>query len=425
MQEKGNIPFLVLFAMAFLIVSLPIYFIFTNKSARNTDNTVSITKEEPYAGTKLNSQSLLGYVANFENLSLSDLPMIGDVRNVGEYNGNKIVIGYNKVIEYDPKTNLVVRLGTGILNSQYSGTVLGNKLYTGVNGRMMGQQPNVTWGSSTIYITNLATGITEKSLLTDKIFSYKLGNLRLITLGKYIYGGSSDGVIRIDPEDYSYKLFTPNDLKIENPGTIYLRNNTVYFTDWNFSKEAKLDLETQTWSVDPKDIPSMGSIINTGPEVWNVPQLDSFEAISQMVGDQYYLFSTQAIYTLSRNEFPKLLTNLKFSSGQNNFNKLSDKAYVTSDKRMALLFRVVGSQGQDLLLHVFKVDLGTGSVVELKTNEKELSDPTSYNNLFSKIFYISSATFSEANGVVTAHDETTNSEVLKVFLKENVVEISH
>src|SRR3989344_4851333 len=77
---------------------------------------------------------LINYVPNFDKLSLDDLPHLIDYRHIHKYNNHLLITGYNKIVEYDPSSQKVIRQNnTNVLNCIYDSALIGNNLYISCN----------------------------------------------------------------------------------------------------------------------------------------------------------------------------------------------------------------------------------------------------------------------------------------------------
>ncbi len=154
--------------------------------------TPEVIKENPYLDIQKIEikNALVPYVPNFDNLSLSDLPNISDVRAAYSYNSHVILVGSSNIIELDPKTNEIIRVAnTSIFDCFYYSIKIENDLYLACNetGKLKLQG---------IYKLDLKTGNVIKS------YKPKLGvdftNLNIALSGKTVWGGAQNGVIKID-----------------------------------------------------------------------------------------------------------------------------------------------------------------------------------------------------------------------------------
>src|SRR3972149_9654313 len=57
-----------------------------------------------------NKQALVSYIPNFDNLTFNDLPNFSDFRDIHDYNGHLLVIGLDRIVEYDKENNKFVRI---------------------------------------------------------------------------------------------------------------------------------------------------------------------------------------------------------------------------------------------------------------------------------------------------------------------------
>jgi hypothetical protein len=212
-------------------------------------------------------------VPNFSNLKIDDLPSFIDLRAAYQYGNQLILVGYGRIVFYDPQTNSFLKQNQ-LLRCTFTAALFGNNLYVGCNGEMISQNKEVTFEPSTIYKIDLTSGKIMNIYFGPSQNDHKLVNIKLAKNGNYIWGSSDDENFRFDPESETFNFYSTRDS--------------------NFPQ-----IDTNFPQIDNK-VKDQGSL--------SVPK---FCGITNLINGKYYLISNVGVYTLASNEFPKFFKNIK------------------------------------------------------------------------------------------------------------------
>lgn len=334
--------------------------------SRNTEKITTTAKDE--------SLALISYVPHFDNLKVDDLPNLTDVRSIVDYRGNKIVIAYNRFVEYDIASKKIVRQNNpDVLSCIYSGTVVGNNLYVGCNSE--NDNP------STLYKVDLDSGKIVKKYELFKDSGFKLVNLWLLAEGNTLWISSWDGVIKMDTLSQQTKFYSPTQIfsKLCKPILVWIENGQVKVganddncLDNNNYHIGVYNGQTDSWQNQQITFDKYASLINHNQSDFSI-NIPRFYAVSQKLNEKYYLFSDEGIYTLQQRQFPALL----FSINKNSQIASSYSAYVDKNEMYAIVVGGAGMLPQNPtiadLVFVNLINLQTKEVTNLISNHPEFA----------------------------------------------------
>lgn len=188
--------------------------------------------------TKNHSQILVSAVPHFADLKLSDLPNIYDIRGIFNYKKDLIIVSTSGIIEYNPKTNTIVRQNDPrVFNCINYGTVIANKLYVACN-----QQP------PSVSVINLDTGKLEKTYTQG---SAVLASVSVTSSGDTLWVGATNEVIRVNTKNDIMETYSPGilGLPVCKDFYVYSYNKTVWTTCGYDAKSgiSIYDEVTNTW----------------------------------------------------------------------------------------------------------------------------------------------------------------------------------
>ncbi|KKQ43241.1 MAG: hypothetical protein US60_C0005G0001 [Microgenomates group bacterium GW2011_GWC1_37_8] len=262
----------------------------------------------------INNQALVEYIPNFETLTLVDLPNFTDFRDVYDYNEHIIVVGFNRVVEYDNKNNKFIRANNPeVLGCVYDSAKIDNFLFVSCNSHFPDEKflpETKTIIASKIYKIDLNTGKIVKQyfgneLLIDpsidqhsaSVFKTKgaRSNLILGSRNNILYMGSWDGVEKMDIVSEKITLYShPNELKPGNelsgiglgsPGT-----------DW--------------FAMNPPIKPPV------------------FKSISPLHNGKYYILASEGVHSLAEDQFPQKIINVEIEGSLNKSTFSQDGRYL-------------------------------------------------------------------------------------------------
>lgn len=384
MKQKGSMAIFVFIAVVVLL-GLPSFYSYLKKGLYHQDSPKT-QETNNTSNSLLGQRAFVGYVPNFDNLQLKDLPSLKDIRLLYPYKNLIIVVGANRIVYYDPQAQTIIKQNTEILSCVVSAAVIDNYLYVGCNGTMKGTQPNVSWTPSTLYKLNLDSEKIEKIYFGDSQKDHTLINLRLVADNKTLWGSSNDEVFKLDTNDGSFTFYSlqhlgfPSDCVSQG---IYSDKGVIKVSTWDNKPPCVggsiYNNQKDSWqylSAEKASAPFLHDYqIISALTLENESKFPSFVAISNLVSYKYYLFGKGNIDTLNNQQFPKKFMKL---SGY-----LSDvvakNALVNSKEEYAILVGwPVLYEGIGFPFSIYLIDMKTGITEDLLKNEKNV-------NLFYKL----------------------------------------
>jgi len=331
----------------------------------------------PQTGVDESKLALISHLPNFDSLTVRDLPNMIDTRGVYEYNGRYIVASVDRLVEYDSKSEMIVRTNNPtVLPCIFSTAIIGDNLYVTCNKVVLDVNGNTT-GKSTLVRLNLTSGsITNRYFETD---AKPRINFWVTSLGTDLWGSSWDGVFKMDTTTQKVVEYSSQSIGYPNcrPGRIYIKNNAVRVQITNGSDcpggVAEYDTNTNTW----KQLPDSNEAVQAVNEVPKVEgkTLPLYVAVSPRIDDLYYLFANDAVYTVSRMGFP-----IKFKKLNSTIDSVAEPVvYISPDKQYSLIIGLVDGMGGNTLaqtLPIYLITMQTGAVYNLTSSYTQDLGPT-------------------------------------------------
>lgn len=166
---------------------------------------------------------LVSGVPHFFNLLPTDLPNVYDIRAIFNYKSNLIIVSASGIIEFNPKTNDIIRQSDPRLFSCINyATMIGSKLYVTCNG-----SPNRANQPKGVYVINVDTGKLEK------VYTEGSADLSYVTVTNEkdtLWVGAKNEVVKINTKDDTMKEYFPDDLGM--PNCQYFMVHTYNKTLW-------------------------------------------------------------------------------------------------------------------------------------------------------------------------------------------------
>ncbi len=279
-----------------LVLCITGLFFLTRKNKMNSVDSDILVKIE-------NRQVFFPYVPNFDKLTIDGLPNISDIRGIFNYNDNLIIVALGNTIEYNPKSQTVIRqLDTNSVPCSYGAAKIGNYLYLACNGSLNSKDVFYNKASG-IYVINLSTGILEKKYLPNKL---TFANNSITSSGKTLWVGADNGVAKIDTTDDTIIAFTQKQLGFSGKCEFY----NVYAND------------VSVWvDIHPEDGCSDGiSLYNTNNNTWkSYWNTDNSTASS---GTYTIAYSRDKIYVSRESNVKEQIS--AYNSQTSSWNSLSD-----------------------------------------------------------------------------------------------------
>lgn len=360
MNQKGAIHFYLVILIIVLIFAGCIYVLLPEKTSVPLNSEFNKTTQKTFQKNDLvGRQLLVSEIPNFEALEGDNLPNFNDIRSVMPYGENLIVMGVNRVVEYDPKTESILRINSKILSSIVSAAIIGDNLYLAANAPNNDELPFP--GKTQIYIVDLKSGIITGTFLDKDNKSY--ANLDVVAKDGFLWISSWDGIYKLDP--LGGKMTLINILEYGGNGYhLFLENDKIvlYQSDSrHFLDEANLNLVK-----DKSYNQSIASKINKNAKDFGL-DIPNYFAASDLINDKYYLFAPTKISTLKKGQMPELFMNIKLRDEY--FYSVS-RAKVSEDENYALIILPIGGpwQAHASLKHILYanlINLKTGEVTDL------------------------------------------------------------
>jgi len=397
---------------------------------------VNKSKVDTSARNKTTPLALINYVPNFETLSLNDLPNFVDYRQSYPYNNNLLIIGYNKIVEYDQNNKKIIRLNdTKVFNCINQSALIGTDLY--VSCYISQKFPNnSSFPYSVLYKLDLINGRVVKTyfdeipplpspldaIRTENNLHGRKVNMYLASQDSILWMSSWDGVVRMDTKTNQMKTYS-----IQN-----IFNNSRCFPSGIFNDQGNITVLAGGFA----DCDGSISIYNSKDDRWEDITINyeeyskkwklykdsnklsvtfpTFLSISPIINEMYYLLASDGVYSLVSREFPKKIIESPVSI------QSDIKSYISEDKRFILFIGEVG-RGPTFevplvqsVLDAYLIDLQKLTITNLmKADEFNTKTNEKIDNIISKI---GSAYKEEKNGVLYFKDSKNNQTLITINL---------
>lgn len=336
-----------------------------------------------------NNQALVSYIPNFNNLTLNDLPNLTDFRDIHDYNGNVIVIGLNRIIEYNKENNKFTRVNDPrILGCVYDSTKIGNSLFVSCNSHFPDNKflPEAT--------TIIASKLFKIDLNTGKIVKQYFGKELLIDSS---IDTNSDSVFKTKGARSNLMLGSKDDI--------------LYMASWDGVEKMDTETEKITLYSGPGEIKPGNELSGTGlglPEWFNKSPIETpeFKFISPLRNDKYYILSSDGLYTLVDGQFPIKTIASKIEAFD------ISKSTFSEDGQYLVYVGPTLEQNQGQILsygvNVYLVDINKQILTDLSREIKRVSNPKT-GSLSDQISdKINNGYFEENDGVISFKDVDNN-----------------
>jgi hypothetical protein len=362
-------PFRFLLYFFILFFGTVLGFIIHDRITGGTNPEKEIISEKPSVTPKPSDTSdlaLIPYIPNFDSLTVEDLPNMTDTRGIYPYNSRYIVASVGKVIEYDDKSEMIVRVNNpSVLPCIFSTALIGDNLYVTCND--VNVDANGKWiGKATLSRINLTSGkITKRYFESDTKTRI---NFWVTSLGTDLWGSSWDGVFKMDTITDTVTEYSSQSLGFPNyrPSNIYVKDNAlrVHFAggDNNPGSVEVYDANSDSWKQLPDSYEAVHAV-NEAPSVGG-KSFPYYVAVSPRFDDMYYVYARDAVYTLKRSGFPVKFKNLVGTIGS----IIEPSVYVSADKQYSVIIGSVDGMGGDTLasqLPTYLIAMQTGVVYNL------------------------------------------------------------
>ncbi len=358
MNKKGNILLILVPIVLLTVLSVGLYLILKKGEVGqvNAPEQKQVNNQTPSTATESKNSVFLRSIPNFDSLKISDLPNFTDVRGIFNYNNHQIVIGIDRIVEWNPATGQYVRISDPkkIVNVR-SGIVLDKFLY--VSSEVISSLDD--WPGKRIVVKiDLASGEIVKKYLDND--SRRFANLTLVNYGNKIWASSWDGIFVLDPVTGAIKMYPSVACR---SGHIYIKENILKSPCDMGDATYVYDPSNDLWKKDKYDVYEIGGSMNKRLSDFNLP-LPEFFSISQQINGKYYLLSDKGVYTLGKTDFPKFYNGLK---DVHSYDQTKSKVYVTKDENYIILIGPETCMQYCSLLLVNLVDFKRNVVTDLLT----------------------------------------------------------
>ncbi|HBQ51280.1 hypothetical protein A3B42_02945 [Candidatus Daviesbacteria bacterium RIFCSPLOWO2_01_FULL_38_10] len=417
-------------------------------------------KEKLKIGTDVKNEIipniLINYVPNFDKLSLNDLPHFIDYRQIHKYNNHLLIVGYNKIVEYDPDSQKIIRQNnTNVLDCINDSALVGTSLYISCYERQdLPQNSSLTY--SVLYKIDLPNSSIVKTYFSEipplpnpfdirkdlennpHVYDGRKINLSLASQGFILWMSSWDGVMQMDITTDYIKTYAKQDIYKNQcfPEAIFNDNDTITLTA-SIGAYCKGNIsifnnKNKQWEEIPVDqdkyIKEHGlySVINKP-----IVKFPTFISISPKVNEKYYLLASDGVYSLASGEFPVKVFDGKISDelSLRSYSDVNMQSYLSQDKRYIIFMRAVG-RGPSLkvplissILDVYLVDLQKLALTNLM-EAKEFNTQTTSKIEEIRDKMINSYT-EEKNGILFFKDHSNNKTLVSIDLSRAKLSIGY
>lgn len=351
-----------------------------------------------------NNQALVSYIPNFDSLTLDDLPNLTDFRDMYDYNNRLLVIGLNRIIEYDKESSKFTRVNDPrVLDCVYDSTKIGNFLFVSCNSQFPENK------SLQDAATVIASKIFKIDLSTGEIVKQYFGNELLI----------------------DSSMNTNSDSAFKTKGarsnlTLGSKNNILYMSSWDGIEKMDTETEEITLYSGPGEIRPGNELSGTGlglPEWFNKSPVETpeFRFISPLRNNKYYILASDGLYTLIEGQFPQRVIDTKIEATE-----LSKSAFSRDGQYLVFLgSNIKRNQGQILSYGVdaYLIDINKQSLVNLSKEIKRVSNANTESLSDEISGQIKGGYFEEKDGVMFLKDVNKNN-LLSIELASQTLEIT-
>lgn len=267
--RKTTLSFLKIVNWKNLIIVLALtvpFLIFLIGYFQNSPKKVTQVDDGIVKFTELNEGLVLvkGY-PDFESLTVEDFQPPQDIRYVTKYEDKTVVVGYNKIFEFDQNNRISRRLIKSKMNCVSDATRINNILY-------------VLCSSGKIYLLNLDTGLVEGIYLHDgskyyyggfngrngslKIENYSFTNSSITSLNDDLWLGGYNGILRIDTKNKTSKVYLSGTIGFKSGREYKIFSNKNFVWTLTYGGENGLSFynpSTDSW--DPYNVEKLKSFI--------------------------------------------------------------------------------------------------------------------------------------------------------------------
>lgn len=385
-KKKTNFKFVLIAVVVISVLGLIILYL-NNKKSQSTSN----------------NQALVSYIPNFDNLTLNDLPNLSDFRDMHDYNGHLIVIGYNRIIEYDKENNKFLRVNDPtVLGCINDSTKIGDYLYVSCNSHY----PNDMYNPETKTI--IASGVYKIDLKTGKIVKQYFGK-----------------EIAIDPNILANNGFAFKTIGARSNLSLGSKGIILYMESWDGVE--KMDTQTNKITIfsKPNEIKPGNELSGTGlgiPIGISSPiKTPEFKSISPLRDGKYYILASDGLYTLAEGQFPLKIIDSKIEATDIN------KSTFSQDGQYLVFLgpTVERNQGQILSygVNVHLIDINKQDLIDLSREIKRGSNAKTQSLSDEISDKIKDGYFEELDGVIYLKD-VENKILLSIRLSNPKLEIT-
>ena len=396
--RKLLVGYVIIIAIIFLAISaLLVYYAFTYQKPVTTPETPEIENPQTMdIETFVPEKFLYAMYPDYNNLTLDDMPDISDVRDVSEYNGHTLVVGFGKLVEYDTAANKFVRVSVDENPDFYDGTKIGTKYY-------LVQNLNTSTDLyPQLYVLDLETGKVELTVGGNSAeLPYNLTNLSLNSLNNELWISSNAQVLRLDAESLEVKnTYNLSDLgytgqaTCDNPPILTPNKNAIEVVEFackNFI--STFNYETEVWDYAALNNIQPENYINQSLDDYNL-DIPRFYALSKQVNNNYYTLTNKGIYKITQLTLPEVYhaTPTPLELFNKNFIETSDEnTFVIAS--ISLGEGLIGvTQDTAILRNIIKlytINTDTGVITDHMDNDiygaLEIADLTNFSANFDKL----------------------------------------
>lgn len=307
-------------------------------------------------------QFFISGVSNSGAIDLQDLPVFSDVRSVFEHNGKLIVVGFNRVAEFDTSTKEIVRQSDRLRFTTSSAALIGDFLYVAGSVPTTSTQEGVA-GKRTLIKVDLASGAIVKDYFSQD--ERQFTNLSVVGIDRTVWLSSWDGVMSLDTRTESLSSYTAEEVGASSPDCLAgIRDDdgapTVLLNCGELAL-SHFQPASKKWQVTPSvSSEEYNHAFYTDPAQYGLT-LPRYLFVSSLMGDHAYAFTADAVWKVRAGEFPKRLAAVSLPNADMQSN--TAVVGVPADERQLVVVRVSGEFEQ--LLFVELINPQTGEVKEL------------------------------------------------------------
>jgi hypothetical protein len=389
--------------------------------------------------------AFIDYVPNFDNLLPSDLPNFTDYRKIHPYNNHLLVAGYNRIVEYDPGSQQIVRMNNPkSLNCINWTALIDNNLYISCYKHQ--KLPyNSSLQYSILYKVDLSSNKIIKTyfdvipatpsnfnLQTDlepesSFYSGRKINLFLAVQGATLWMSSYDGVMRMDTSNDQIISYPKQEVitGLCNPGGIFNDEGTIIITSTCHDFLSSFNNRNNTWTITPLNPEEYISKEKTFyPDKENPPiQFPIYNSISPLFKDRYYILANDGLYSLDRGKFPAKIIDESILLGS------TFKTYYSEDKKYILFIGSIAKGPEETgitliknLMRAYLVDLQNLSITDLMKPDEFNKEATPI--IEQRISQLGGSSYEEKNGLISFKDNSNDELIISVDLSKARLKIN-